>query len=163
MKFNSIKYGALAGILCGAMMTTAFYAGVSTRNNRYLTLGFIILTFASSFVTIYKEKKDKDGEIDFKRSLKIGISAALLCAIIFSGFTFFYYTVMNPNYATKYLVDIELSLKQAGKAGAALQNEMNLWREDMSPLNQTAKTLFGISVISSIFAAINALILCKKD
>jgi hypothetical protein len=163
MKITAIKYGALGGTLCGIMMTAAFYAGIQTKNNEYLTLGTLLLNFSACFFPIREVRQKLGGEIEFKKAIGISISAGILAAIVFSIFTITYYTILNPNFADPYLNDIEISLKQAGLKGEALKNEMQQWRQDLTAINQTAKTLLGFSFLNSIFAAISSLILCKKD
>jgi hypothetical protein len=159
----SLKYGAAAGIICGSMMVIAFYSGIPTRGNRYLTLANLFFMYIPSFMTIYSARKLNGGEITFKEAIRIGVSSGILSAFIFGAFTASYYFFLNPNFADKYLVDIEISLKQAGITGAELKKQMAEWKADMSPGNQTIKTLFATTVFVSVLAAINALILCKKD
>jgi hypothetical protein len=159
----SVKYGLTAGILCGSIMVTAFYSGISTRGNSYLTISNLFLMYLPSLLTIYSARKVNGGEILFKDALKIGLSASILTSMVFSLFTATYYYVLNPNFAVKYLVDIEISLKQAGVTGAELKKQMAEWAADISPWNQTFKTFFSATIFTAILAAINALILCKKD
>ncbi len=160
---HSLKYGAIAGILCGSMMVIAFYSGIPTRGNRYLMLGNLFFMYIPSLMTIYSVRKLNGGDITFKEALRIGISSGILTAFIFGAFTAAYYYFLNPNFADKYLVDIEISLKQAGVTGAELKKQMAEWAADMSASNQTIKTLFVTTVLTTILSAINALILCKKD
>jgi len=160
---HSLKYGAIAGILCGSMMVIAFYSGIPTRGNRYLTLANLFFMYIPSFMTIYSVRKLNGGDITFKEALRTGISSGILTAFIFGAFTAAYYYFLNPNFADKYLVDIEISLKQAGVTGAELKKQMAEWAADMSASNQTIKTLFVTTVLTTILSAINALILCKKD
>jgi hypothetical protein len=119
--------------------------------------------YLPSLLTIYSARKVNGGEILFKDALKIGLSASILTSMLFSLFTATYYYVLNPNFAVKYLVDIEISLKQAGVTGAELKKQMAEWAADISPWNQTFKTFFSATIFTAILAAINALILCKKD
>jgi len=160
---HSLKYGAIAGILCGSMMVIAFYSGIPTRGNRYLTLANLFFMYIPSFMTIYSVRKLNGGDITFKEALRTGISSGILTAFIFGAFTAAYYYFLNPNFADKYLVDIEISLKQSGVTGAELKKQMAEWAADMSASNQTIKTLFVTTVFTTILSAINALILCKKD
>lgn len=162
LKF-SLKYGILAGSLSGTMMMIAFFSGIPTRGNNYLLLGHLLFMYLSSFLSIYMAKKFNGGEIEFSKALRVGVSAALLMGLIFASFTACYYYILNPNFADKYLVDIEISLKQAGIIGAELKKQMAEWKEDMSAYNQTLKILISSSLIAIILAAINSLIFCKKD
>jgi hypothetical protein len=159
----SIRYGLAAGILCGSIMVIAFYSGIPTRGNRFLNISNLIFMYLPSLLTIYSARKVNGGEILFKDAIKIGVSASILTAMVFSLFTATYYYLLNPNFATKYLVDIEISLKQAGITGAELKKQMGEWAADMSAGNQTFKTFFATTIFTTILAAINALILCKKD
>jgi hypothetical protein len=159
----SLKYGAAAGILCGSMMVIAFYSGIPTRGNRYLMFANLFFMYIPSFMTIYTVRKQNGGDITFKEALRMGASSGILTTFIFGAFTATYYYFLNPNFADKYLVDIEISLKQAGITGAELKKQMAEWAADMSPWNQSIKTLFSSTVFAVILAAINALILCKKD
>ena len=159
----SIRYGLAAGIIIGTIMVTAFYSGIPTRGNKYLTISNLIIMYLPSFLTIYSARKFNGGEILFKDALRIGVSASILTSIVFTIFTATYYYLLNPNFAIKYLVDIEISLKQAGITGVELKKQMAEWAADMSPGNQTFKTFFSATILTSIIAAINALILCKKD
>jgi hypothetical protein len=159
----SIRYGLAAGIICGTIMVIAFYTGIPTRGNKYLSITNLLFMYIPSFLTIYSGRKANGGEILFKDAIKIGVSAGILTAMVFSLFTASYYYVLNPDFATKYLADIEISLKQAGIKGAELKKQMGEWAADMSPSNQTFKTFFASTILNSILAAINALILCKKD
>lgn len=163
MQKFSLRHGAIAGIGCGLLLTSAYLLGFQTKGNRVLILATLLLNYSASFGAIFFARKYNNGEIDFKNSIKIGISAALIYALIFTAFTAFYYYILNPNFADKYLVDIEISLKHLGKTGDALKKDMDEWREDMSAYNQTLKLMFSNAISSSVFAAINALILCKKD
>jgi len=163
MKLLGLKYGASAGLLAGLMMTTAFYCGIATKNNQYLTLGTLLLMYSSTLFPIMHTKKLLGGEIEFKNAFKIGLSSGIFCALIFTLCTLIYYSILNPNYSYKHLVDIEISLKQSGLSGVALKHDMDLWREDMSVRNQVTKTMIAMSIFNTVLSAINALILCKKD
>jgi hypothetical protein len=159
----SIKYGILAGALSGTIMVIAFYAGYPTKGNRYLTVINLILMYAPSFLAIYSVRKVNEGEITFKNALKIGILASVIGIFIYTCFSATYYYILNPNFANKYLPDIEISLKQAGVTGAELKKQMAEWREELSAFNRTITIFFGSSILSSILGGINALVLCKKD
>lgn len=159
----SIKYGLVAGMLSGTMMVVAFYSGIPTRGNRVLTIINLILMYLPSLLSIYTARKYNGGEITFKKAISVGISSGILTGFVFALFTATYYYILNPNFADKYLVDIEISLKQAGITGDELKKQMAEWVADMSPGNQTFKVFFGSTILAAILAAINALILCKKD
>jgi hypothetical protein len=108
-------------------------------------------------------RKSNGGEISFMNSLKVGILSGWITSLIFIIFTYVYYNYLNPNFAYKYLVDIEISLKQAGLKGAELKKEMADWKVFFSPNSLTLNTLFRTILTTTIMAAINALILFKKD
>jgi Flp pilus assembly protein protease CpaA len=160
---HSLKYGAASGITLGTIMVATYYAGLPTRGNNYLLLANLFFMFISSFLTIYTVRKINGGDITFKDALKIGLLAGWLTTLIFTIFTAVYYNFLNPNFADKYLVDIEISLKQAGVTGAELKKEMAQWRIDISANNRTLMVLNKSALSSGLLAAINAIILCKKD
>jgi hypothetical protein len=74
-----------------------------------------------------------------------------------------YYFYLNPNFAEKYLVDIEISLKNSGLSQAEFQRQMKEWREDFLPMSQLIRFVLGMLTINLILAAVNSVILCKKD
>lgn len=158
-----IRYGMICGILSGSMMVIAFYSGIPTKGNSFITIANTLFLYAPSFLAIYSVNKFNGEQLEFKKALRLGISSSLLYTFIFSAFTAVYYYFLNPNFGDKYLVDIEISLKQSGISAAELQRQMEEWKADMSAFNQTSKTLIAMSIAGAVFAAINSLILCKKD
>jgi hypothetical protein len=160
---SSIKYGAASGIIIGLISVATFYAGYPTRGNKYLTIASLFFLYIPSLLTIYNVRKSNGGEISFMNSLKVGILSGWITSLIFIIFTYMYYNYLNPNFAYKYLVDIEISLKQSGLTGAELKKEMADWKVFFSPNSLTLNTLFRTILTTTIMAAINALILFKKD
>lgn len=163
MKFQSLKFGIISGALCGTMMTTAFYLGIETRNNSNLVLPLLLFVYGGSMFTIKNAKKVNGGEIRFFKAFLTGIVSGILTAIVFATFTYVYYTFLNPNYAEKYLVDIEISLKHVGKTGAALKKDMDEWREELSVHSKVSQIFINMLVFTAILSLINAIIFCKKD
>lgn len=159
----SLRYGIISGNLAGLVMTTAFFLGIPTKGNPVLMLILLILIYMQSFMTIYHSRRFFEGEITFKNAFITSTASSMLYTIFFASYTLFYYTQLNPHFADKHLIDIEISLKHSGISAAEVQKQMSEWRADLTALNQTKNLFFGCSAFVIILSAINALILCKKD
>lgn len=159
----SLKYGAISGLFIGCTMLTLFLLGFETRGNSFVTVLNLLVTFSGSFLPIYMVRRALGGEIVFKSAIRYGLSGAFMMAVVFAIITAIYYNFVNPNFATKYLVDIEISMKHNGATVEEINKELAQWREDMSATNQTLKVFMSFSIIGAILTLINALILCKKD
>lgn len=160
---NKVKYGAATGLACGVWIIGAHFSGLDSHMSRFIILACMAIIFAGIFFTIYKEKQSLGGEIEFKEALKTGLSAGVLSAILFSVFIYIYYTFLSPNFADPILLEIAEKYKAAGKSSSEIETEMINWRKDFTATSQTGKTLLVTMFLSLFFAALNALILCKKN
>jgi hypothetical protein len=159
----SIRTGLIFGFMSGSLMLSAFLLGFPTRGNPFITYTNLTFIFLHSYLAIYFTKKAKGGEIYFKEAILKSFNSSLFYVFIFSIFTMLYYFYLNPNFAEKYLVDIEISLKNSGLSQAEFQRQMKEWREDFLPMSQLIRFVLGMLTINLILAAVNSVILCKKD
>jgi hypothetical protein len=163
MNKYSIGSGLIFGFLSGSVMLAAFLLGFPTKGNPFLTYNNIALIFLHSHLAIRLSRKLTDGEIVFKKAIVVGLVSTLGYVLVFSFFTMLYYFYINPNFADKYMVDIEISLKNSGLSQAEFQKQINEWKEDFLPMNQLLRFSQGMFIINLIIMIINSVILCKKD
>ncbi|HRG59676.1 MAG TPA: DUF4199 domain-containing protein [Bacteroidia bacterium] len=159
----SLFYGSLAGLFLGCVMLTFFYLGYNTRGNGILTIIHIIVSLSGSFLPIFIVRKKLGGEIVFKSALWYGVTGALMMTVAFTFMTAIYYNFVNPNFADKYLADIEISLKHNGSTAEEIKSELMEWRKEMSPTNLILKVFMSFSTLGLVLSLVNSLILCKKD
>ncbi|MCC6250955.1 MAG: DUF4199 domain-containing protein [Bacteroidia bacterium] len=163
MKVNKTKHGLITGLFCGVWILGADLLKLNDALGRYLILSCLIFIFGGIFWAIFDTRRSIGGEIEFKEALKTGISTGVLSAIIFSGVLFIHYKYMVPDFADAIMIEVKEKLINSGKSGEELEQALAMFRQDFTPTGQAGKTLLVSIFLSLFFAAINALILCKKD
>lgn len=159
----SLLFGGLVGLFFGCVMLSFFYLGYNIRGNGILTIIHIIVLFSGSLLPIFMVRKKLGGEIVFKSALWYGVLGAFMMCVVYTLITAIYYNFINPNFADKYIADIEISLKHNGSTAQEIKSELLEWRKEMSAANQTFKVFISFLTMGLVLSVINSLILCKKD
>ena len=100
MKINlGIKLGIVAGIInCVAWYVIAKSLGYYSLNiGQYLYFTTLLLLLFGIAVSIYFERKNKGGFIDFKEAAKSGLLYSLVLSLILAGFNYVYYKFIIPD------------------------------------------------------------------
>jgi hypothetical protein len=162
MKKIVFKYGIISGFIGALTLIVPYYMDIPTRGNRFLIMIVFMALYFSSFLAIWEARKIDNNEIRFLKALKMGVSAGLIASLFFSFFTAIYYFLLNPDFASSDLKDIEIMLKQQYQ-GAELQQKLIAYKNEVSAWNEAFTKLKGSTITSVILAVVNALMFCKKD
>ena len=113
--FN-VKLGIVAGILnCIAWFafskSLGYYSLAVEQYRYYVTL---FLLFAGIFLSIFLERKNNEGYIDFKDAVKTGILFAIILGLILAIFNYLYYKFMAID-AIDYFIGDARKLMEAEK------------------------------------------------
>ena len=162
MKINlGIKLGLAAGIInCIAWYAIAnslgYYSFAIEQYRYYTTLLLLLIGIA---ISIYFERKNKGGFIEFKEAAKCGILYSLALSLILAVFNYIYYSFIIPD-AVDYFVSEARKSMIAGKVK----------EENIIKSLETVESYFGFFrmfmstlIMGVILSLIGSAILRKKN
>lgn len=158
-----LKYGIVSGLIGVFSFLIVFFLGVPSRGNLFIIIFLLITLYLPSFLSIKQYKKANNNEVTFYKALWIGIASGFIASLVIAVYSAVYYYILNPDYATSDIKDLELVFKQMGVKGVELAKQMELEKQKLSPLNELYRKFIGSIFFSLIMALVNALFFFKKD
>lgn len=162
MKINiGIKLGILAGIINSIAWyfiadSLGYYSFAIEQYRYYITL---LLLLSGIPVTIYFQRKNKGGFIEFKEAAKYGILYSLALSLILAVFNYIYYQFIIPDAVDYFVSEAKKSMIEG-----------NLKEEDIAKSIEIVKSYFGnfrmfmsTLIFGVILSLIAAAILRKKN
>ena len=130
----NIKLGIVAGIInCiawyGIAMSLNYYSFSVEQYRYYITLLLLILGIS---ISIYFERKNKSGFIEFKEAAKCGILFTIALSLILAIFNYVYYKFMVPDAVDYFVSEAKKSMVE-GK----------IKEEDIAKSLEVVKSYFG--------------------
>lgn len=130
----NVKLGIVAGIInCIAWYAFAKSLGYYSMNiEQYRYYVTLLLLFSGIFISVYFDRKNNGGFIDFKDAVKSGILYTIVLGLILAVFNYIYYQFIATD-------SIEYFLGDARK----LMEKDKLKEEDILKTLETIKSYFG--------------------
>lgn len=109
----NVKLGIIAGVInCAAWYAFAKSLGYYSLNiEQYRYYVTLILLLLGIFISIYFERKNNKGCIDFKNAVKCGILYTLVIALILAIFNYLYYKFIAVDAIDFFVADVRKKME----------------------------------------------------
>ena len=156
-----IKFGIIIGIidclwfLGSIALITWVNPDILAYNARTLAgLLSIIVLILGIYFGLREAKSKNQNTLTFKMSLIIGIKISLVTAFLVSIFSFFYCTIINPNFAVFMVNEAEKSLMASGLPPQEMSIKLAHIKSEYSTSMQVIQALIGQTFVGTIASCI---------
>ena len=166
MNATVIRYGLIGGLMFIIVALIGNLTGFSSPSNMmsiFFNMVVGIILFVGLMVVTIRHHRDKDlgGYITFGRAFLVGLLVVLIAGTLSNLFNYFYITVIDPEYMTNMMRDMQGMYENFGMSEEQIEAAM-AQVENLTPARIMLQGLIGQLVMGSVVAAIVAAIMKRK-
>lgn len=158
---HGMNYGAMVG-LGMVILSILFYIIDQSSNEIRSYIDYLIILVGLYMGILNYRDVVSGGYLNYGSCIKIGSLISFFAAVIFSFYTYVFFTFIDPDVINVILDQVEQSMIDQGSSDDEIEMAMGYSRQFMTPLMLTIGTLFSYSIMGTVFS-LGISFLLKKE
>ncbi len=160
-----MKPALINGLMLGAALIIfdliLHFAGL--KFNKVVGWGMYVIIIG---IIVYATNKYRnnvlEGNISYGKALGLATLIIVFAAFVYSIYTYFYITAINPGHLADTLAQLEEQMLQKGLPDGQVEMALSMQRKMMKPGIVTISGFFGTAIIGFVIALITSIFLKKE-